>query len=86
MSGREGGYLDQKKSNQHLNFHAGALQPKWVSLFNLIRCKLIPITHTSHITLDRAILLYAMIKKMNVVTGMLIYNHMLETVKPSKAL
>lgn len=47
------------KHNQHLNFHAGDLKLRWVPLFKFICSKLIPPNYTSHVTLDRAVLLYA---------------------------
>lgn len=56
------------KDNQQLNFHANNLMPQWMPQFKLICNRLIPTTHTSHVTVERAVLLYAMIKKENVDT------------------
>lgn len=65
------------KNNQHLNFHERVL----------IHYKLIPTIHRSHVTVDRANLLHAMITKIKVDASLLIYNlMMLKVVKPSKAL
>lgn len=51
------------KNNYNLNFNVWALQLKWTPLFKLIYSRLMPTMHTSHATLGRAILLYAMIEK-----------------------
>lgn len=59
------------KHNEQLNFHAGNLKPQWV-LFKLICNRLIPTMHTSHVTLDKVVLLYAMIKKKKVNAGWII--------------
>lgn len=72
-------------NNQNLNFNDGALQPKWTPLFKRICSRLIPTTHTSQITLDRAILLYAMIEKRKVDAAWIIYN-IIDLVKPSMGL
>lgn len=74
------------KTNRHVNFNVGALQPKWIPLFKLICCRLIPIKNTSHVTLDRAVLLYAMVQKRKVDTGWIILNNMIDSMKLSKAL
>lgn len=50
--------------------------------FKLICSKHIPTSHTSHITVDKTTLLYAMIKKMKLGAGQLIYNQIFEVVKP----
>lgn len=72
------------KNNQNLNFNVGALQPKWALLFKLVCNILIPTMHSSHITLDRAILLYAMIEMRKVDVGSIIYNNMIGSIKPLK--
>lgn len=63
-----------------MNFNIKALQSNWTPLFKLICSKLIPTTYTSYITLNRAILLYEMIKKKNVDIGWIIYNSMIDLV------
>lgn len=55
-----------RKNNQPLTFNAKALLLRWTPLFKLICNRLIPATHTSHVTLDCAILLFAMVEKMRV--------------------
>lgn len=44
------------------------------------------LTHISHATLDKAVLLYAMIKKKKVDAGWIILNNMIDSVKPTKIL
>lgn len=68
------------KNNQNSNFNAGALQPKWTPLLKLICSRLIPIMHTSHITLDRATLLYAVIKKMRIDAGWIIFKNIIDSI------
>lgn len=58
----------------------------WEEFSKLIYGKLIPTTHTSHIPLDRAIMLYAIIGKRKVDTQWIIYNNIIDSVKPSKGL
>lgn len=70
------------KNNQNLNFNVGVLQAKWIPLFKLICNILIPTMHSSHITLDRAILLYTMIEMRKVDDGWIIYNNMIDFIKP----
>lgn len=55
-------------------------------MFKFICSRLIPTTHTppSHVTLDRAILLYAMIEKKKVNARWIIYNNINTSVVPSK--
>lgn len=72
--------------NQNLNFNVEALIPKWTPLFKLICNKLILTMHTTHITLDKAILIYSMIEKRKVDVGWTIYNNMIDSIKPSKDL
>lgn len=75
-----------RNNNQNLNFKSRAFQPKWTSLFKLICCILIHTKHTSLVTLDRAILLDTMIEKRRVDASWIIYNNMIDYVKPSKGL
>lgn len=75
-----------RKNNQNMNFNVGALQPKWTSLFKVVYHRLIPITHTSHITLDSAILPYELIEKKGMNAGWIIFNNMINSVKPLKGL
>lgn len=74
------------KNNQYLNFHAGALQPRWIPLFKLICSRLIATTLTSHATFDRVVLLYAMIQNIKANAKWIILNNMIDSIKPSKAL
>lgn len=41
--------------------------------------------HISHIPLDKAILLHAMIEKRRVDVGWIVFNNMVDSVKPSKS-
>lgn len=72
------------KNSQNLKSNVGELQLKWTPLFKLICNRLIATTHNSHITLDRAILLYAVIEKKRVDAGWNIFNNMIDSVKLSK--
>lgn len=74
------------KNNQCLSFNDGALMPSWKSLFKLVCNRLIPITHTSYVTLDQAILLYAIIEKKKVNTEWIIYNNNIDSIGPNKGL
>lgn len=73
-----------RKNNQQLRFNVGALLPSWTLLFKLRCSSLIPITHKSHVTLNRDILLYAMIEKKKVDARLIIFNNILESVGPNK--
>lgn len=48
-----------------------------VLLFKLIFCRLIPTLPTSNVTMDRVLFLYAMVQRMKVDVGLLIYNQIL---------
>lgn len=74
------------KNNQNLSFNVGVLQPSRTPLFKLVCYRLIPTTHTFHITLDSAIFLYTIIQKRKVDTGWIIYNIMINSVKPYNGL
>lgn len=74
------------KNNQNLSFNIGPLLPSWTPLFNLVCSKLILTTHTSHVTLDIGILMYAMIEKMKVDARWIIYNNIIDSLRPSKGL
>lgn len=78
--------LVTQKNNQNLSFNVRALHPIWTPLSKLIWSRLIFTTHTSHITLDKAILLYVMIGKRKVDTSWIIYNNIIDSVKPFKGL
>lgn len=78
--------LVTQKNNQNLSFNVWALHPIWTPLSKLIWSRLIFTTHTSHITLDKAILLYVMIGKRKVDTSWIIYNNIIDSVKPFKGL
>lgn len=69
------------KNNQQLSFNVGALLLSWTPLFKLICSRLIATTHTLHVELDRAILLYTMIEKKKPDAGWIIFN-ILELVDP----
>lgn len=71
------------KNNQSLSFNVKELLSSWTLLFKFIYSRLISTTHTSHITLDRAILLYAMIGKRKVDVRWIIYN-IIDSVRSSK--
>lgn len=68
------------KNNQNLSFNVGALLPTCTPLLKLIYSRLIPTTYTSHITLDKVILQYAMIGKRKVDAGWIIYNNIIHSV------
>lgn len=55
-----------------LNFHANALLPKYMPLFKLICCQMIPSSHTSNVVVERAPLLFAIVKNMKINVGNLI--------------
>lgn len=57
-----------------LNFHANALLPKYMPLFKLICCQMMRSSHTSNVVVERAPLLFAIVKNMKINVGNLIYD------------
>lgn len=55
-------------------------------MFKFICSRLIPIIHTSHVTVDRATLLMALIERENVDVGWIIYNNIIDSLGPAKGL
>lgn len=70
-------------NNQYVNFHASALLSRYVPLLKFV-CR--PTSHVSNVTVDRAILLCAIVDIKKIEVGRLIWNLVLEFVKPSKGL
>lgn len=42
------------KHGTFLIFHANALLPKYLPLFKLVHCRLMPSSHTSNVTMERS--------------------------------
>lgn len=79
---QEGSTLQWNKGklDNLLNFHANTLLPKNLPL--LVSCQLMPSSHTSNVTMERAKLLVTIVENKKINLGNLIYDQMNEVFKP----
>lgn len=86
MPTRQKGGVDRKKEQLATQFQCWGIDAWLDSSIKFICSKLIPTTHTSHVTLDRVTLHYAMIKIKKDDVGWIIFNNILESYNPTKGL
>lgn len=82
----KGSAMDNDKKEQYLHFNSNDLVPKFVSLMKFICSRIIPTKHTSNVIVDRAVLLFAIVKGLKLNVGKMIHSKVLRFVKPAKGL
>lgn len=77
---------NRDKHDNLLNFCVNALLPKYLLLLKLVCCRLMPSSHISNVTIERAQELMAIAHKKKISLGNCIYDWMQEVFRLSKGL